>query len=123
MKQRAFSLNHRIRSFKYAFTGIRDFIYYEHNAWLHLFATVGVIVLAGIMKISKNEWLALIFVIGLVWVAEAFNTCVEKIMDFVSRDNHPDIRFIKDLAAGGVLIAAVAAFVTACIIFIPKFIA
>ncbi len=123
MEQRPFSWKHRIQSFRYAFTGIRDFIVYEHNSWLHLLATMGVILLAAIMKVSKTEWLALIFVIGLVWMAEAFNTCVEKIMDFVSRDKHPDIRFIKDLAAGGVLIAAVAALITACIIFIPKFIA
>lgn len=123
MKHRPFSWSHRIRSFKYAFAGIRDFIFYEHNTWLHLLATVAIIVLAAVMHVSKTEWLALVFVIGLVWVAEAFNTCVERILDFVSRDRHPDIRFIKDLAAGGVLIAAIAAFVTACIIFIPKFIA
>ncbi len=123
MEQRSFSWKHRIRSFRYAFTGIRDFIIYEHNSWLHLVATVGVIVLAALLHVTKTEWLALVFVIGLVWIAEAFNTCVEKIMDFVSRDQHPDIRFIKDLAAGGVLIAAIAALTTACIIFIPKFIA
>ena len=123
MKQRPFSWSHRIRSFKYAFAGIRDFIFYEHNTWLHLVATAGVIALAAFIRVSKTEWLALVFVMALVWVAEAFNTCVERILDFISRDKHPDIRFIKDLAAGGVLIAAIAAFVTACIIFIPKFIA
>ena len=123
MKQRPFSWKHRIRSFRYAFAGIRDFIFYEHNSWLHLLATVGVIILAAVMKVSKTEWLALVFVISLVWIAEAFNTCVEKMMDFVSQDRHPDIRFIKDLAAGGVLIAAIAALIAACIIFIPKFIA
>ena len=123
MKQRPFSWSHRIHSFRYAFNGIRDFIFYEHNAWLHLIATVGVIILASAMHVSKTEWLALVFVTGQVWVAEAFNTCVEKIMDFVSRDKNPDIRFIKDLAAGGVLIAAITAFITALIIFIPKFIA
>ena len=122
MKQRPFSWKHRIHSFRYALAGIRDFIFYEHNTWLHLVATIGVIILAAVMRVSKTEWLALVFVIGLVWVAEAFNTCVEKIMDFVSKEKHPDIRFIKDLAAGGVLIAAIAALVAACIIFIPKII-
>ena len=122
MKQHPFSWNHRLKSFRYAVAGIRSFIIHEHNAWLHILATIGALALAGLLRVNRMEWLALVFVIGLVWVAEAFNTCVEKMMDFVSLENHPDIRFIKDLAAGGVLIAAIAAFVTGCIIFIPKFV-
>jgi diacylglycerol kinase (ATP) len=54
-------------------------------------------------------------------MAEIFNTAIEKIMDFVSPELHPEIKLIKDLAAAGVLLAAFTALVTGAIVFIPKF--
>ncbi|WP_315818281.1 diacylglycerol kinase family protein [Paraflavitalea speifideaquila] len=121
MKPARFSLRARARSFQYAWQGIITFLQREHNAWLHLIATIGVMVLAWITGITKTELLALVLVIGFVWVAEMFNTCIERMMDFISRGKHPDIKFIKDLAAGAVLVAALTALITGAIIFIPKF--
>jgi diacylglycerol kinase (ATP) len=57
----------------------------------------------------------------LVWVAEIFNTVIEQVMDFISPTYHPQVAFIKDLAAGAVLISAVIAAITGLIVFIPKF--
>ncbi|RZK46376.1 MAG: diacylglycerol kinase family protein [Pedobacter sp.] len=57
----------------------------------------------------------------MMWVAEIFNTCIERIMDHTSPERHPDVKFIKDLASGGVLIAAITAVIVGLIIFIPKF--
>lgn len=122
MRTRPFSWIHRVKSFRFAFDGIRNFIAQEHNAWLHVAATLMVLIAAALLQLDRNEWLAIVFVIGLVWVAEAFNTCVERLMDFISKEKHAEIRFIKDLSAGAVLIAAIVAFITALIIFIPKFI-
>jgi diacylglycerol kinase (ATP) len=116
-----FSILARARSFKYAFGGVKDFFKAEHNAWLHLLGTLIAIILAIALHISRLEWIALVFAIGFVWIAELFNTVIEKIMDFVSIEQHPNIRFIKDLSAAAVLVAAVVAFITGCIIFIPKF--
>jgi len=42
-------------------------------------------------------------------------------MDFISVEQHPQIKFIKDVAAAAVLVAAIVAFITGCIVFIPKF--
>ena len=64
----------------------------------------------------------LVFAIGFVWVAELFNTAIEKIMDFISKEQHPKIKLIKDLSAAAVLVAAMVAFITGCIVFIPKLI-
>jgi diacylglycerol kinase (ATP) len=116
----SFSLHARSQSFKYAFEGIKIFFKSEHNAWLHLSGTIATIVLAVIAHVSRVEIIALTFTIGLVWIAELFNTAIEKMMDFVSMEQDPRIRFIKDLSAGAVLIAAVVAVITGCIIFIPK---
>jgi diacylglycerol kinase (ATP) len=66
------------------------------------------------------EIIALVFAVGFVWVAEMFNTCIEHIMDFISTEKKPAIKFIKDLSAGAVLVAAITALITGSIIFIPK---
>jgi len=118
--QEGFSIRARVRSFRYALEGIAAFFQSEHNAWLHFMATVAVITLATLVGVTKTEMLALIFAIGFVWVAEMFNTCIEKVMDFVSDQRHKDIKFIKDLAAGAVLVAAITALVVGAVVFIPK---
>jgi len=117
---RSFSIRARGRSFKYATNGIIDFFKAEHNALLHLLGTVAAIFLAIALHVSIIEKAVLIFAIGFVWVAELFNTAIEKIMDFISTEQHPKIKQVKDLAAAAVLIAAIVAFIIGCIVFIPK---
>jgi diacylglycerol kinase (ATP) len=121
MKPANFSLRARAKSFQYAWQGILTFLQREHNAWLHLTATVAVIILACITGITKSESLVLVFTIGFVWVAEMFNTCIERMMDFITTEKHPSVKFIKDLAAGAVLVSALTALLIGAIIFIPKF--
>lgn len=114
-----FSIGSRVRSFYYAGTGIRRFLYREHNARIHLVATV-IVVLAGIVyKVSWPEAAILAAAVGLVWLAEMFNTCLEKAMDLISREIKPEIGFIKDLAAAAVLVASIVAFLIGLFIFIP----
>jgi diacylglycerol kinase (ATP) len=116
-----FSFAERIRSFRYAFAGIRKYMGSGHNAILHLAATVAVLIVSLLTKVSAAEAAALAIAIGFVWVAEMFNTCIEKIMDFISLERDPKIQFIKDVSAGAVLVASVAAFIIGLFIFIPKF--
>jgi diacylglycerol kinase (ATP) len=120
MKSDEFSIRARVKSFGFAFEGIASFFQREHNAWLHGLATVAVFVLAAWLGVSKTELLALVFAIGFVWVTEMLNTCIERIMDFISVEQHPEVKFIKDLAAGAVLTAALTAIATGAIVFIPK---
>ena len=117
---KSFSLRARGKSFKYAIDGIIKFFYSEHNALLHLIATITTIVLAIVTPVSKQEIIFLVLVIGFVLAAELFNTAIEKIMDYISIERNPEIKFIKDVAAAAVLVAAITAFITGCIIFIPK---
>ena len=120
MKSQEFSVRARLKSFRFAFEGIGSFFQREHNAWLHFMATVAVFTLAALVGVTKNELLALVFAIGFVWVSEMFNTCIERVMDFVSEKRHPEIKFIKDLAAGAVLTAALTALAVGAVVFIPK---
>jgi diacylglycerol kinase (ATP) len=120
MKSNQFSVQSRVRSFRFAGQGIVSFLRKEHNAWLHFIATVGVITLGALTGISSGEWMAILLSIGLVWVAEMFNTCIEKLIDFIAPGHHQQIKFIKDVAAGAVLIAAMVALAIGLIIFIPN---
>jgi diacylglycerol kinase len=115
-----FSLAARLKSFRYALDGIRQFFAWQHNAVLHAVATVMVIVLCFVLKLRTMEWLFIIVSIGLVWMAELFNTAIEKLCDLVSPGFNPKVKFIKDVAAAAVLVAAITAAITGLIIFIPK---
>lgn len=122
MKSNQFSFRSRVNSFRFAGEGIVSFLQKEHNAWLHVVATVAVSIAGVLVKITMAEWLAVLFAIGLVWVTEMINTCMEKLIDFVAPGQHPQLKFIKDVAAGAVLVAAIIALIVGLIIFIPHII-
>lgn len=110
----------RLKSFVYAGKGIVWFFKSERNASVHLLATVMVLVLSVSFGVSKTEAIAVVFSIALVWITEMINTAIEKTIDFVSIKSHPQIKIIKDVAAGAVLVASIAAFIVGGVIFIPK---
>ena len=111
----------RIKSFGYAFKGLAYMFKNEAHARIHLAATILVIILGFYTILTKMEWIAVIGCIGLVWMAEAFNTAIEKIMDLVSPEKDDRVGVIKDVAAGAVLIAAIAAAIIGLMVFVPKF--
>jgi diacylglycerol kinase (ATP) len=109
----------RIRSFGCAFAGLRYLIATEHNAWLHLIATAAVIALGIAERLSAGEWLWIVVAIAAVWLAEAFNTAIERLADVVSFDRDPRLKIVKDVAAAGVLVSAIAAAIIGLLIFYP----
>lgn len=120
MENKKFSIKARIKSFRYAFAGIVTLIKNEHNARIHLCVTVCVLT-AGIgFDISVTEWIFVIFAIGFVLSAEAVNSAVEYLADFVSPGKNEQIKWAKDVAAAAVLIAAITAVFIGLIIFVPR---
>lgn len=117
-----FSLSERIKSFKYAFAGLKTLFVEEHNARIHLLAAVSAIVLGLALKISAYEWIFLVGAISLVFISELFNTSLEALADFVSPEKHPQIKKVKDLTAAAVFISALTALITGIILFLPKII-
>lgn len=122
MKEEKFSIAKRLKSFTYAFHGLRVLIKEEHNARIHLFATVCVVAAGILFKISLMEWVAVVFAIGLVFSFEIINTSVEHIANFICPERDDRIKRIKDLAAAAVLVSAITAAVIGLIVFIPKII-
>lgn len=111
----------RLKSFGYALQGIAFMLKTQHNAWLHGVATIGVIALAVYCDVSVSDWRWLIVAMGMVWVGETINTAVEYVCDVVSPDYNHAVKHAKDIAAGGVLIAAIAALVIGALTFWPYF--
>ena len=122
LKKRNFSLVDRLKSFRAAFHGTGTLLKYEHNARIHLVILVIVIIAGILFRISGSEWLAILFVTGLVFASECFNTAVEYLADLITDEQNDNIRKAKDVAAAGVLISAVIAVITGLIIFIPEII-
>ena len=120
MKQENFSIIRRLKSFTFALNGLKILILEEHNARIHLVAAILVIISGILLKISNAEWVAVTFSIGLVFALETINSAIENLADFVSPEKNDQIKKVKDLSAGAVLIGAIAALVNGLIIFIPK---
>lgn len=120
MKQEKFSIKGRVRSFGFAFEGIRTLLRDEHNSRIHVFAMVCVVVCGFALRISAMEWCVVALCCGSVLMAEAMNSAVEAIADLVSPEYHPLVKKAKDVAAAGVLMMAIAAATAGLIIFLPK---
>ncbi len=112
-------LKKRIKSFGYAFKGIASLLKKEHNAWIHCLAIVVVTSLGFYYHITPTEWCIVLLCFGMVLAAEGFNTAIERLVDLVSPERHPVAGDVKDVAAGAVLICAIAAAIIGCIIFLP----
>jgi diacylglycerol kinase len=85
----------------------------------HLAAAIAVVVMTSLLKVTRNEWLITLMLIGLAWMAEIFNTAIEKLSDRVTKEHDPLIGQVKDLASGAVLVICIFAVVCATIIYLP----
>lgn len=122
MSQKQNYFSKRILSFTNAFRGIWQVIKHEANFKIHLLAAVVVIILGFVLHISLMEWLVVVLTIGVVMGAETFNSAIEKLVDITHPEQDKKAGLIKDMAAGAVLIIAIAAAIIGFIIFIPKII-
>lgn len=113
----AFSM--RIKSFQNAWNGIKTSFNSEIHLRIHLLIGLLVTIAAVLLDVPKNEWLMLIFLMGLVIAIELLNTALEELCNFVQPQHHEHIGRIKDISAGAVLVAAVTAAIGGGIIFLP----
>lgn len=119
--KKEFSLIKRARSFTHAGRGIFVFFKTTHNAWIHTAVCIAAIALGLYVQITNIEWVMIIFAIGLVFSAEAFNTAIEIDIDLTSPEYHPYARDVKDVSAGAVLLSAITASIIGLLIFLPYF--
>jgi diacylglycerol kinase (ATP) len=113
----------RLKNSVHAWRGITVLFRATPHAWSLCFFGALAVYLGFILNISNIEWTMIVIVIGMVIVAEAFNTAIEIDINLTSPEYHPYARDTKDVAAGAVLLSAVVAGIVGLIIFLPKIIA
>ena len=121
MSTRGFNLKDRLKSFGFAINGLKLLLKNEHNARVHLVASIGVIIGCFVFTLSTIEICLVLFSIGLVFITELLNTAIENISNFVEPEWNKKIGEIKDYSAAAVLIAALVSCLIGLVIFIPKF--
>ena len=112
-------IKEHLKSYRYSIRGISLAFRFEHNMIFHLAAAIAVLSANILLKVSQIEWLITLILIGLAWMAEIFNTAIEKLADRVTKEQDPLIGQVKDLASGAVLIVCFFAVLCAVIIYLP----
>lgn len=106
----------RIRSFAHAFRGIAEFVRRGANAKIQLIMAVFVVGAGFLLDFGVHDWIAVVVCIGMVLSAEAMNTAIELLADALQPERDERVRVLKDVAAGGVLIAAIVSLVVAILL-------
>ena len=99
--------------------GLRFVFDTQRNMRIHIVAAVLVISFGIYLKLTSLEMVIISLTIMSVIVSEVFNTAIELSLDFLNgKDHHPSVKLIKDIAAGGVLLASINAVIVGSIIFL-----
>lgn len=106
-----------ILSFKYAYEGIVAALREEPKLIFHFLAGIIVLGLSFFLKISKFDWIIIIFLIGFVISIELTNTALEAVVDHFTQNSHPGAKLAKDISAGAVLVAAITSVIIGLMIF------
>jgi diacylglycerol kinase (ATP) len=114
------TLRYQLATFGFAFNGLKVFFYAEIKSRIHLFFAIVALVLGILLKIPSTDWIAIAFAVGLVFIAEIFNSALERLVDQVSPEVTKWAGLVKDYSAAAVLIASITALTVGLIVFIPK---
>ncbi|MFD0748845.1 diacylglycerol kinase [Mucilaginibacter calamicampi] len=112
-------IRRHLSSYRYSVRGIVFAFRYENNMLIHLAAAIAVVVVNALLHVNPTEWLITLILIALAWMAEIFNTAIEKLADRVTKEQDELIGKAKDLASGAVLVICFFAVICASIIYLP----
>jgi len=109
----------RIESFRYAFAGIWHTLKTQRNAQIHVSIAIVIFILGLFLNLNLTEWAILALTTGFVLATEMLNTVAEAAMDYATTEFNPQVKIVKDVAAGAVLTAAITAVVVGLLILGP----
>lgn len=109
----------RVHSFEYAYHGWLYVLRTQHNAWIHCLATTLVMLMCLWLRLPLRDWAVIILAIAMVFTAEFINTAIEAVVDLASPVHHPLAKVGKDVGAGAVMVAALAAVLVGLLIMGP----
>jgi diacylglycerol kinase len=108
-----------IRSFGYAFEGLKLALTLDQNVRFHTVVGVLVLIISLFLKIDRFEFIFIIFAIFFVIITEMMNTAVEEMTDLIVQEHRREAKIAKDVAAGAVLLAAIFAVIVGFVVFLP----
>ena len=109
----------RVAAFGHALRGWWHVLQTQHNAWIHsVFATV-IVALGLWLRLPAHDWAIIVLTIAMVFTAEFINTAIEAVVDLASPVHNPLAKVGKDVGAGAVLVAALAAALIGLLILGP----
>jgi diacylglycerol kinase (ATP) len=97
--------------------GIIFCVKYERNMRIHIIATMYVLYFAKFYNFGRAEIILLILTCVSAVSLEMVNTAIEVVIDKISPDYHTLAKIGKDVAAGAVLIATIAAVIIGVFLF------
>jgi len=106
-----------LRKFGCAFRGIAEAIRIDNTFKFHFMAAIAAVVLGLSLRISGDEWAVLVLVIGLVLVAEMFNTVVDLVVRMMTQEHNKLARQLLDISAGAVLVSCITSVIVGVVIF------
>lgn len=109
----------RIESFRYAFAGLWYTLRTQRNAQIHLSIAILIFAVGTQLNLTMIEWAILALTTGFVLASEMLNTVAESAMDYATTEFHPQVKVVKDVAAGAVLVAAITAVIVGLLILGP----
>lgn len=108
-----------LNSLEHAWHGVKHVFRHERNARIHMIWAILALVLGLLLRLPASQLAAVFFAVVIVFLAEVFNTAIERTLDLIDPHENKRVKMIKDMSAGAVLIAAVAAVLIGLAIFVP----
>ncbi|MBP9695476.1 MAG: diacylglycerol kinase [Candidatus Magasanikbacteria bacterium] len=105
-----------------AWQGLTEIFLQEQNFRIQLFFGLLVLLVSMLLKISTSSILLLVCLVMLVLVLEVLNSVVERILDVLKPRLHSQVKMIKDMMAGAVLLASIGCVIVGLTIFLPSII-
>jgi undecaprenol kinase len=109
-----------VRSFGYAIEGLVYLVRTQRNFRIHLLVALVAVATGAATSLNGVEWSVLVLTIALVIMTEALNTGVELAVSLASPELRPKAKAAKDVAAGAVLLAAIASVAVGIALFGPR---
>ncbi|HTW75324.1 MAG TPA: diacylglycerol kinase [Steroidobacteraceae bacterium] len=97
------------RRLRYSMAGVAHGLRAEHSLRTQALVLVAVLIGLVVLRPAPLWWALVILASSSVLAAELFNTAIERLVDHLHPEVHPEIRIVKDCAAAGVLICSLGA--------------
>lgn len=113
------SLHKFIKSFGFAFEGLKLAVTLDQNVRFHMLIGSIVFLIALLLRIDRFEFLFIVLSIFFVIITEMMNTAIEEMTNLIIQEHRREARIAKDVAAAAVLLSALFALIVGIIVFLP----